>query len=402
MSGGNVVALGAVVDLQAGVGFPPDLQGRSTGDYPLAKVGDISRVGRSGAVTMMSADNFVSRSDLSRLRMRPIPAGSVLFAKIGEAIRQNHRVITGCEVLIDNNAMAAIPSKDVDGRYLLHFLRTVDFYALASATTVPSLRKSDLQRIMMPLPPLVEQRRIAAILDQADALRAKRRTALAHLDTLAQSIFLDMFGDPATNPMGWPRRSLADVFDIARGGSPRPIDDFITDSPDGINWVMIGDASEGGGKYISRTRKRIKPEGARRSRAVKPGDFLLTNSMSFGRPYIMKTSGCIHDGWLVLSPRDGTFVPEYFYRLLGSSAVYAEFARLAPGATVKNLNIDLVRSVEVPVAPPDRQLEFARRADALERVRDSSSISLAALNEQFLSLQRKAFEDDAFGLVEAR
>src|SRR5207253_5208354 len=101
---------------------------------------------------------------------------------------------------------------------------------------------------------------------------------------------------------GWRDAALGDIFEIARGGSPRPIDEFITDDPNGINWIMISDASEGS-KYITATKKRIRAEGAQRSRQVKPGDFLLTNSMSFGKPYIMRTSGCIHDGWLVLSPR---------------------------------------------------------------------------------------------------
>ncbi len=142
----------------------------------------------------------------------------------------------------------------------------------------------------------------------------------------------------------WPLIPLDAIFAIARGGSPRPIDKFITEDPGGINWVMISDATESG-KYINSTKKRIREEGAKRSRTVKPGDFLLTNSMSFGRPYIMNTSGCIHDGWLVLSPRDGNVSPDFFYYLLSSDLVYAEFARLAAGATVKNLNIDLVKRI---------------------------------------------------------
>jgi type I restriction enzyme, S subunit len=89
----------------------------------------------------------------------------------------------------------------------------------------------------------------------------------------------------------------------------------------------------------------------KRSRVVQPGDFLLTNSMSFGRPYIMNTSGCIHDGWLVLSPRHQNVSPDFFYHSLGSDFVYAEFVRRAAGATVKNLNIDLVKSVQVPLPP---------------------------------------------------
>lgn len=263
--------------------------------------------------------------------------------------------------------------------------------------SVPRKRRStvsDFLALEVPKPPpLCEQRRIAEILDKADALRAKRRAALAQLDTLSQSIFFDMFGDPATNPKGWPRRTLEEVFDIARGGSPRPIDEFITDSPGGINWITIGDASEGS-KYITRTKKRIRPEGAQRSRTVKPGDFLLTNSMSFGRPYIMRTTGCIHDGWLVLSPRRDEVDPDYFYSLLGSRAVFAEFERRAPGATVKNLNIELVRGVTVPVAPIARQKEYARAVAVAEDARGPFEKSLKLLNDLFTALQHRAFLGD--------
>ena len=283
-----------------------------------------------------------------------------------------------------------------DARYLLHFLRQDrirrdgerKMTGSAGQRRVPG---HFLAGLSVPLPPLPEQRRIAEILDKADALRAKRRAVLAQLDTLTQSIFLDMFGDPATNPKGWKKTSLEELFEIARGGSPRPIDDYITDAPDGINWIMIGDTVEGG-KYITATKKRIRPEGARRSRAVKPGDFLLTNSMSFGRPYILRTTGCIHDGWLVLSPRSEEAEPNYFYALLGSKAVYAEFARRAPGATVKNLNIDLVRDVIVPVPPLPAQRKFAALVATIERSTSTFSNALVELDALFSSLQHRAFQ----------
>jgi type I restriction enzyme S subunit len=210
--------LGEIAILQAGAGFPLELQGRSSGDYPLAKVGDISRVGRSGQSTLSSADHYVDDEDLDRLNAQPIPAGSILFSKIGEAIRHNHRVIAGCPLLIDNNATAAIPSRRVESRYLYHFPRTVDFYALASATTVPALRKSDLERLQVPLPSLPEQRRIAEILDKSDALRGTRRAALAQLDILTQSIFHDMFGDPGTNSKMWPIQADGKYVEAFQGG----------------------------------------------------------------------------------------------------------------------------------------------------------------------------------------
>ena len=182
---------------------------------------------------------------------------------------------------------------------------------------------------------------------------------------------------------GWPLVALGEVFDIARGGSPRPIDDFLTDDPAGINWIMIGDASEGS-KYITGTKKRIRAEGAQRSRTVKPGDFLLTNSMSFGKPYIMRISGCIHDGWLVLSPRQGDVDADFFYHLLGSSAVYSEFERRAAGATVKNLNIDLVQGVKIrmPALPEQRRIaKILDKADALRAKRRAAIAQLDTLTQ---------------------
>jgi type I restriction enzyme, S subunit len=93
--------------------------------------------------------------------------------------------------------------------------------------------------------------------------------------------------------LGWQTKTLGEICEIARGGSPRPIEKFLTGRPDGINWIKIGDATASS-KYIYQTEEKITPEGVKRSRLVKPGDFLLSNSMSFGRPYIMRTTGCIH------------------------------------------------------------------------------------------------------------
>ena len=180
----------------------------------------------------------------------------------------------------------------------------------------------------------------------------------------------------------WPIVALEDVFDVARGGSPRPIDSFITDDPDGVNWIMIGDATEGS-KYISSTKKRIIKEGVKKSRMVSAGDFLLTNSMSFGKPYILKTSGCIHDGWLVLSPRHDQIHSDFFYHLLGSDVVYSKFKKLAAGAVVKNLNSELVRGVQIPLPPLAEQMRIAAILDKADSIRRKLQQSLR-LSDDFL------------------
>ena len=169
--------------------------------------------------------------------------------------------------------------------------------------------------------------------------------------------------------MSWKTVKLGDIFEVARGGSPRPIESFLTNDENGVNWIMIGDTKDGG-KYIEKTLKKIKREGVVNSRMVYEGDFLLTNSMSFGRPYILKTSGCIHDGWLVLSPKNENIHRDYFYYYLGSDIIKQKLSSKAAGAVVKNLNKEIVAELEVELPPLATQKRIAKildTADALRR-----------------------------------
>ena len=190
----------------------------------------------------------------------------------------------------------------------------------------------------------------------------------------------------------WPSVALGDIFEIARGGSPRPIQNFLTEEPDGVNWVMIGDASDSS-KYITHTKKRILKTGVKNSRMVYPGDFLLTNSMSFGHPYIMKTSGCIHDGWLVLSNKKGVIDQDYFYHLLGSDLIYAEFSRLASGSTVKNLNIEIVKGIKVSLPPLEEQRRIAAILDKADGVRRKRKEAIRLTEELLRSTFLEMFGD---------
>ena len=125
-------------------------------------------------------------------------------------------------------------------------------------------------------------------------------------------------------PKRWQEKTLDQLFNIVRGGSPRPIKAFLTDKEDGVNWIKISDATASS-KYIYKTKQKIKPEGIQRSRLVHDGDFILSNSMNFGRPYIMKTTGCVHDGWLVLSDKFGLLNQDFLFYFLGSDIAYSQF-----------------------------------------------------------------------------
>ena len=165
-------------------------------------------------------------------------------------------------------------------------------------------------------------------------------------------------------PDSWEWVKLGSVCTIARGGSPRPIKDYITTADDGVNWIKIGD-TEKNGKYITSTAEKIKPSGVSKSRIVHPGDFLLTNSMSFGRPYILKIDGCIHDGWLVISQSAEVFDQDYLYWMLSSGYAYSQFCGKVSGAVVKNLNSDKVANSVFPLPPLAEQKRIVARLEEL-------------------------------------
>ena len=163
---------------------------------------------------------------------------------------------------------------------------------------------------------------------------------------------------PFDIPENWAWTRLYNILEIARGGSPRPIQAYLTETDNGVNWIKIGD-TEKGGKYINSTKEKIIPEGMKKSRFVKKGDFILSNSMSFGRPYILNIDGCIHDGWLVFSNVDTCFFKDYLYYLLSSNFVYSQFCSRVSGAVVNNLNSDKVKNTLIPLSPLTEQKQIA-------------------------------------------
>ena len=177
----------------------------------------------------------------------------------------------------------------------------------------------------------------------------------------------------------WQYKTIGDVCTVERGGSPRPIDKYITEDENGINWIKIGDTSDS--MYITETAQKIIPEGMKKSRYVQPGDFLLSNSMSFGRPYILKIDGCIHDGWLVLRDNDGTFDKRFLYYYLSSKSTYQKFKSMAVGGVVNNLNSEMVRKVSVPVPSISEQQVVADTLDKLQSIIAHRKQQLTKLDE---------------------
>ena len=205
---------------------------------------------------------------------------------------------------------------------------------------------------------------------------------------------------------GWVEKKLGQILQIERGGSPRPIKKYLTDDPDGLNWIKIGDATAST-KYIYHTKQKITKDGLHKTRLVKEGDFILSNSMSFGKPYIMKTTGCIHDGWLVLKEKDGFKLnQDFLYHLLCSPYLFKQFDGLAAGSTVRNLNIALVSSVTVRVPPLEEQKQIVAKLDqcfeAIDKARANAVKNLENAKELFQSKLNDIFSQKGEGWVEKK
>ncbi|MBX2468013.1 restriction endonuclease subunit S [Campylobacter coli] len=194
-------------------------------------------------------------------------------------------------------------------------------------------------------------------------------------------------------PQGWEWKSLGEIFNIERGGSPRPIKKFLTDKEDGINWIKIGDIKNQ--KYLYKTEEKIIQEGLKKSKLVIEGDLLVSNSMSFGKPVIVKLQkGAIHDGWLLLKEKIN-LNKEYFYYLFSSNFMYSFLSYQASGSTVKNLNIDKLKQIEIPLPPLKEQERIVGILDeSFAKIDESIKIleqDLLNLDELMQSALQKAF-----------
>ena len=193
---------------------------------------------------------------------------------------------------------------------------------------------------------------------------------------------------PYDLPQGWQWVRLGEITSIARGGSPRPIQAYLTNDANGIPWIKIGDTQKNG-KYINSTKEYIIPEGISKSRLVHKGDFLLTNSMSFGRPYILNIDGCIHDGWLVISNLFKVLDNNFLYYLLSSNIIYVQFCTSVSGAVVKNLNSTKVADTIIPLPPLAEQKRIVERLEEILPLVDEYGKNEEILSEMNQNLPKQ-------------
>ncbi len=355
-------------------------------------------MGKLKSIYSKDTSRKITREGLKKSSAKLIPKRSIILssrAPIG------YLLINTEEMSFNQGCKGLISKKGLENKYLYYFLyKSVNLLnKLGSGTTFKEISSTKIKEIQIPLPPLPEQKRIVGILDEVfeDIGKAKENAEknLQNSKELFESYLQSVFENPGK---GWEEKKLGELLEIERGGSPRPIQKYLTSNPNGINWIKIGD-TKNVNKYIESTRQKIKPEGLKKTRLVNEGDFILSNSMSFGRPYIMKTTGAIHDGWLVLREKNKNIIDKnYLYNILGSNYVFNQFDKLAAGSTVRNLNIALVSGVAILLPSIEIQKQIVKKLDSLsaetKKLEEIYQQKIDDLEELKKSVLKKAFSGE--------
>ena len=299
---------------------------------------------------------------------------------------------------IKSSAIKILKGKtpDVDLRFVYEKMKSINF----PTGSHKRYYISQYQNMEVELPPIAEQQKIADMLKTVDEAINKTEEILLKAEDLKRGVMERLLTEGINHtefkqsaigkvPKDWLVTKLGEIATITRGGSPRPIEDFITTDEDGLNWLKIGDI-ESGAKYITRTSQKIKKSGLSKTTQVHQGDFILSNSMSFGRPYIMKIDACIHDGWLAFKEiKDDLVTSEFLYYLLSSKILQSAYWSIAAGSGVKNLKRESVSNVVVALPPVIEQQKIAE----ILSVADEKVWVNRAIKEK-LTLLKKGLMDD--------
>jgi len=351
---------------------------------------------KDGALNF-ETDRFTSNEEYTAFAKRlPLAVGDVLLTIVGTIGRS--AVLNEISPLVFQRSIAVIRPKFsvLDSRFLFHVTQSADFQRqldrAANKSSQAGVYLGKLGGVEIPLPPLSEQRRIAAILDQADALRAKRREALAQLDSLTQSIFIEMFGNPATNPKGWPICKIGDLLESASYGTSEK-----SSSKGRFPVLRMNNITRFGEIDLTDLKYMDLVESEYERYLVKSGDVLFnrTNSADLvGKTAIYRYADRVaYAGYLIRLRTNAENDPEYLGRFLNTAFAKKMLRGMCKSIIgMANINATEIQAMKIARPPLTMQREFAQRIKAIESQKKTHRKSLAEFNNLFYSLQFRAFK----------
>lgn len=411
----RTVALGELCEFRAGSVFKPALQGRSSGEFPFVKVSDMNLP--ANAVRIQDANNWVSEDDVRELRAKPLPPGTVVFAKIGEALRQNRLRQVTRETLVDNNMMGAVPHVDrIDPRFFYYALSQFDFSDIAQGTALPYLTVASLSGLALDVPPLPEQRVIAHILGTLDDKIELNRRMARTLEEMARTLFkawfvdfepvrakmegrwrrgeslpglpahlYDLFPDRLVDselgpiPGGWKIQPVSELADIVGGTTPSTRDSTYWEG--GAHcWATPKDLSRLTHPVLLETERHVTEAGLSKtgSGLLPPGTVLLSSRAPIGYLAIAEVPVAINQGFIAMRPRQGI---SSVFLLVWADLAKEEILSRANGSTFLEISKSSFRPIPVVTADEDVMSRFAREGEQhyralVECVREIRTLTL--------------------------
>ena len=388
----RTVSLQQICDIQIGKTPSRSVPEYWGGELPWVTISDFA----AGRIVTATKER-ITRIGAAKSGSKRIPRGTLLLSF---KLSLGKRTFSGCD-LFTNEAIAALHVLDhdvADRDYLYWALGSIDYNRLVDrAAKGKTLNKAKLKLLQIPLPPLDEQKRIAGILDAADALRAKRREALAQLDTLLQSTFLGMFGEPVRS--GWTMVTVETLASSQSGairtgpfGSQLLHSEFVDEGIRvlGIDNAVANEFRAGEPRFITAQ----KYEELRRY-TVRPRDVLITIMGTCGRCAVVPDGICtaINTKHLCCVTLDhGRCLPEFMHAYFLDHPIARRYLeRSAKGAIMSGLNMGIIKALPIPAAPLDLQRRFAAIVHSVEQQKARHRAHMAELDTLFASLQSRAF-----------
>jgi len=384
------VEMGKAANVVSGFGFPREYQGVTDEEFPFFKVGDMNLPGNERCMTTIV--NTISAATLKKLKAKAFPKGTVIFPKIGAAIATNKKRVLTQPSVVDNNVMGLIPKPPINSWYLFYWMLQFDLRSVSNIGPIPSMRKTEVERVPIPLPPPSEQRRIVEILDQADALRKKRAKADAKAACILPALFYKMFGDPVTNPKGWPVISLKKLVERVERRNP-------PEKPDNkFKYVDIAGVDGMLGR-IADYRELIGAEAPSRARQVIKANDVLISTV---RPYLRATAlvpseldnEICSTGFCVLRAQNGKGYG-YLYAISRLQWFTDSLNSMARGASYPAVTDNDVLGLHIPCPGnwQERELLDIPVLDLLEMQRQRMT-AVEKLERFFAGLLHRAFTGD--------
>ena len=376
----------------SGTGFPIQYQGQTKGEYPFYKVGDIANNAIAGKIYLELCNNYISSDVAKMIKGCILPKDTVVFAKIGEALKLNRRAITSCDCLIDNNAMGIAPKLDsLRIQYFYFCMKNLKMQTLAESTTVPSVRKTVLEKYEIEVPSLVEQEEIEKKLTLTQKIIEKRRQELSYLDEIIKARFVEMFGDPIQNPKGWEVVTIGDIVTEVRYGTSKP-------AVEGgkYPYLRMNNLTADGHLDLNDLKYIDIPDDEIEKCVVRKGDVLFnrTNSIELvGKTAVFDLpEDMIIAGYIIRVRLTEKMLPEVLSQYMNLEALKGILRGMAKGAVNQaNINAQELQSIKVYIPEMELQKQFVIMKEQIYKSKVAVQKALDETQILFDSLMQKYF-----------